>query len=617
MVRLMAGKLLAFLLLFAGVPAHALELSDIQVHSALDQPLRASIEIEDASSTELDSLEVKLAEPELYQRLELDYAAILETLSLRLERKADKARIHIASAQPMREPFLDFLLELKWDKGRLVREFVILLDPPSLLRQKLPAVRPPASAGIPAGATTTGGKATAGASAYGPVKRGETLWRIATRLRPPGLTTEQMMLALLDENPQAFVGNNVNRLREGAILRLPDPVRAAQRRSADEALREFARQYQQWLAETRQSGQAGRPVVTPAGNEVPAAATSPRLELLAVDEAAVQGGKGRAGGDSLQALKDKLALVTEAVAVAERRNEELNRRLQLLQRQVEQLLAAKAALESAQAVGAGSDSEAPPRMLSLLGEKPPASGLSQPQMERALAPWWRDPWLLGTLAAALLVTLVLATLLYRAARRGRRAGEQQQDETRGSDSVGLEPLTEMAHEEGAWHGDSHDIDPLIEADLYLLYENFDKAEKLLKEAIEADPGRDELKLKLLETVCKKQDKDAFLDLAEEFFAALEGNRGHPAWSQVVVMAEKLGLMDNPLFTDNPPSRSVPEKPSPFEREDEPGTQLDLARVYLEMGDKEQAREALQQVMQRGSEEQRSQARAWLEQLDKD
>ena len=614
MARSLAGKLLALLLLFAGLPAQALELADIQVHSALEQPLRASIEIEDASAAELDSLVVKLAEPELYRRLELDYAPILETLSLHLERSASKARIHITSAQPMTEPFLDFLLELKWAKGRLVREFVILLDPPSLLQQKLPAVQPPPASGVPAATSTSGVATSANGPAYGPVKRGETLWRIATRLRPAGLTTEQMMLALLDENPQAFVGNNVNRLREGAILRLPDPARAAARRSADEALQEFARQYQQWLAETRGPGRAGRPVPAPAGARGPVLADQPRLELLAVDEAAVQGGKASADGESLQALKDKLALVTEAVAVAERRNEELNRRLQLLQRQVEQLLAAKAALEAAQATAGGGDGqEAPPRTLNLLREKPPASKL--PQTAQALAPWWRDPWLLGTLAAALLVALALAALLYGAARRNRQPARQ--DEGGDSDSVGLEPLTEMAHDDTVWHGDNHDIDPLIEADLYLLYEKFDKAEKLLQEAIAADPGRDELKLKLLETVCKKRDKDSFLDLAEEFFAALEGDRAHPAWPQVVAMAENLGVADNPLFADNPPApQEGPASPSPFEREDEAGTQLDLARVYLEMGDEEQAREALQQVMRQGSEQQKSQARAWLEQLDK-
>ncbi len=604
--------------------AAALELGDIQVSSALHQPLRASIEVHDFGPEQWASLQVGLADEKLHRQMQIDYSPRLQQLRFQLQRNGDGARILVSTEEPQHEPFIDFLLQLEWNKGRLLREFVILLDPPRFMQQKMPAVEHPAAVTAVAPSTTerappastlSSGKA---AVHYGPVAAGETLWHIAERLRPADISNEQMMLALLRENPQAFVGGNVNRLRQGAVLRLSD-LAVARALPADEAAREFARQYQQWLAESR-AGRPGRPVPESAsgdprvdGQALPAA----RLELVAVDQAKLSAGKA-AADESLRELRTKLALVNEAVAVAERRNQELDQRLERLQTQMEQmrrLLELKTQeLKRLSETGVSAEAEAPPRKLALLGEAavPAAEPLPNPDLDPARL--WRDPWLIGTVLAAVLVVFAMAWILYRARRRSAEPVPQPADEP--GTSVGLEPLTELAHDESFWQSEN-EIDPLIEADLYLLYEKFDKAEALLQQAIAADPQRHELKLKLLETACKKRDAEAFMNLAEEFFAVLEGNDQHPLWREAVAMAQELRL-DNPLFDHRDggvrqaPARS---QESPFEQEDPVGTQLDLARAYIEMDDLVAAREALRNVVAQGTSEQRRQAQALLDSVD--
>ena len=239
-------------LVLSGVPlaAHAAGLGRLVVFSALGQPLRAEIEVT-ATREELAGMKAQLASPETFKQAGLDYATALLNVRFSLDKRPNgQAVIRLTSDRPISEPFLDMLLELNWSTGRLVREYTFLLDPPEFAA-KASAPAAPAVVAAPAGrpAPASGGssaidnevRARAAAQVQGrqqapqksaepavqagegrEVKRGETLHRIASETKLEGVSLEQMLVALFRANPGAFDGGNMNRLKTGAILAIPD-----------------------------------------------------------------------------------------------------------------------------------------------------------------------------------------------------------------------------------------------------------------------------------------------------------------------------------------------------------------------------------------------------------
>ncbi|HSG64989.1 MAG TPA: FimV/HubP family polar landmark protein, partial [Gammaproteobacteria bacterium] len=282
------------LLLLAPCGAWALGLGDIELRSALNQPLDADIELVSATPEELANLRVALASPETFERYGLDRPGFLGRLIFSVARdNAGRPVIRVSSIEPITEPFVTVLVEATWARGRLLREYTVLLDPPVLLPREAavepvrppaarvpepatpaaPIERPPAAAPTPAPrpapapaaveppvtapvTTPTPAPAPApaptprppvegsSAGAYGPVQRGETLWGIASRTRPAGVTMNQMMVAIYRANPAAFAGN-MNVLRQGATVELPSQGAIAAI-SAGEATQEAIAQTAAW-----------------------------------------------------------------------------------------------------------------------------------------------------------------------------------------------------------------------------------------------------------------------------------------------------------------------------------------------------------------------------------
>jgi pilus assembly protein FimV len=241
----------------------ALGLGDIRMNSALNEPLNARIELLSATPDELDNLTVAMASAETFDRYGIDRPFYLQGIQFNIVRsgRVDGNYVQVRSGAAMAEPFLTFLVEASWSRGRLLREYTVFLDPPTFAppaADKAPAVQAPSRATpsdsgrierpapapqqarpTPAPAprqqqqprtqpiqdstpfdTVAGGDYT--------VQRSETLWGIASRVRPDSrLTMNQTMLAIFEANPQAF-GGNINVLRAGAGLRIP---------SADEVFR--------------------------------------------------------------------------------------------------------------------------------------------------------------------------------------------------------------------------------------------------------------------------------------------------------------------------------------------------------------------------------------------
>jgi pilus assembly protein FimV len=246
---------------FSGVSmdANALALGRVTVQSALGEPLRAEVDIAEITPDELASLKAKVASPEAFRAAGLEYSPALSGVDVSLRQRPDgRSYLQLTSSRPVNDPFIDLILETQWASGRIVRDYTMLFDPPQMRQgsataaapmapvtpaarstqdsaratpvpsRPMPAARP---APAPAAATATRSAAPEAAQAAGDkvtVQRGDSAGRIAAAHKPPNVSLDQMLVALLQANPQAFAGGNVNRLKAGAVLQLPTPEQAAQ-----------------------------------------------------------------------------------------------------------------------------------------------------------------------------------------------------------------------------------------------------------------------------------------------------------------------------------------------------------------------------------------------------
>jgi pilus assembly protein FimV len=228
--------------------AGAAGLGQLTVLSSLGQPLLAEIELTSVSRDEAGNVSVKLAPASAFRQANIEYNPALANLRFAIEQRGNRQIVRITSSQPVSEPFVDVLLEVNSNGSRLLREYVVLLDPAGTRRAQPAetAPAPAAAAGAAAAAPATPARRQAPAAASAPpaaaapaaeagaggnnnsyaVKRGDTLAEIAGQVKPEGVSLDQMLVALQRANPNAFVGNNINRLRSGQILNVPGPETA-------------------------------------------------------------------------------------------------------------------------------------------------------------------------------------------------------------------------------------------------------------------------------------------------------------------------------------------------------------------------------------------------------
>jgi FimV-like protein len=239
----------AILLAGATTTAQAVTLGQARVSSYLNQPLDAEIELIGVEPGQHEDLRIRIANQAQFERLGISYSFFLADLEFDVVQSAGNWVVRVRSRRPVSEPFLDFPVQMSWPGGQMIRQYTLLLDPPNLVRPA--TVSRPAPAPATPRPTATAPRATspspAAGATYGPVQRGETLWPIAQTLRPRGITTQQMAMALLRANPQAFIDSNINRLRAGAVLTVP-PLGEIEQMSAAEARRAFTEQTRQWQA---------------------------------------------------------------------------------------------------------------------------------------------------------------------------------------------------------------------------------------------------------------------------------------------------------------------------------------------------------------------------------
>ncbi|MDD3449367.1 MAG: LysM peptidoglycan-binding domain-containing protein, partial [Gammaproteobacteria bacterium] len=279
---MMARKIalvLALMVLPLALQVQALGLGNIKVRSGLNQPLVAEIALLSPRGVAPEEIRVGLAQAEDFTRAGIERPIALTALDFKLERKSDGTLyIRVTSRQSIREPFLNFLVELSWPSGRLLREYTVLLDPPTFSGARAPAPRAAGAAGTPAHRGDT----------YR-VSQGDTLWSIAQRTRPgASISPQQMMVALQRSNPNAFINGNMNNLMAGQVLRIPDR-QAIGALSDAEARREVQRQYEEWRqARTAPPAPAPEPEEQAGGEQPAAVETAPEAEAAPAAPAEAQ-----------------------------------------------------------------------------------------------------------------------------------------------------------------------------------------------------------------------------------------------------------------------------------------------------------------------------------------
>ena len=250
---------IAFLFL-SPVVVYALGLGDVVVNSALNQPLDGKIELLSPSPDDLDSLKIGLADSNAFAKAGIDRPFSLSKLKFNLRRSVDDGDdyISISTQAAIQEPFLNFLIEATWANGRILREYTILLDPPSYdfrTRMENTVNTEEVAVSTIQDSTTeytseqskTPSQITnyVGGN-YGPTVRADTLSEIAYKTRPDkSISLDQMMMAIYRANPEAFINQNINGLKGGYVLDIPDEA-AIYELTAAEARRKVRSQHAAW-----------------------------------------------------------------------------------------------------------------------------------------------------------------------------------------------------------------------------------------------------------------------------------------------------------------------------------------------------------------------------------
>jgi len=632
MARILAAIVLAVAVLIP-LSAGALGLGEIDLKSALNQPFSAEIPVAPEQSGDIEGLEVRIASADTFRQFGLDRAAFLADFQVSVVDRATGPAVLITSRQPVVEPFVTLLLEVSWSKGRLLREYTVLLDPPVFATGSVETAvtAPTAGAAVSAPAPRTeqlpvrstgvtsqrvAPPATVAANddgTYGPVKRNDTLWTIAGRFadQSASVTRNQMMMAIYQANPEAFNGN-INRLKAGMILRVPSAGDIAL--GARDATAEVRRQNEQWRNRTvsrREEPQGGRLKLVP----------PPERDTGVVQAGAGESRSGAGSADSA-ALQKRVDELEEQLNENQRQLQVRDQELEALQRQ---LAAMNSQSETGQAneqqpelvpefeppVAAektqpGSEVEAPagtteePESVSM-GEdqvSPPAPVDVTPAQparkdESFLGALFTNPLVYISLAIVLLLSWLFARSRSRSAEpvtgrwdaledtgvdveeaheaTTRLRAQPPQDETfvveEGPSAEGsIAPFADEADEaDEDWGGLAEEsetplertistdsavnldqADPIAEADFHMAYGLYDQAADLLTRAVEIEPERKDLRMKLLEVYFIWENQEGFLQEAEALQQRVD-SEADSDWNKVLIMGKQI-CPDEALFS---------------------------------------------------------------------
>ncbi len=685
-------RVLLVLFFMSPMWAYALGLGEIKLRSSLEEHFDAEIELTSASSSVLQTLQVKLASSEDFSRVGIKPVPAVKLLRFEVVRKpGGGAAVHVTTPEPVHDPYLNFLIEANWGRGRVLREYTVLLDPPELAGEEAPVIDAPsvASVDVPVPPAVPGvldvepppvaavvaepelppvtddtlvddslierdvlppvedegliepeplleeviepeviepellpevaepgllesgtsppvaeegliepeplpqetvepepapapdafpdvGNVAVGSEDAGEspaplsysVERGDTLWSIAEQMRDGrSASVYQVMMALFHNNPSAFIDNNVNNLKAGAILRVEDEGEFSAVSDAT-AKSEFWQQYRAWqdykqmLAENiatqgdtlvEAGSDAALSEKTYNAEEVAdlAEASTPereggQLTLVSPDEVettassaetvggdiAETAGISTKGVDELQAMRNEVLAEIEKSESGSAQNQALREKLAALEEQIASL----------QRVVSVKDTELAALQQKVAGEaamQPESAAAGQPAEEGLMAMLNRSPQLMGILGGVVLLLLAWLWLMFR-----RRKNENEGPAAVGGESgavvVDDEPVFQME--------DDEDDDVLARVDSYVDAGKHAAAVEVLTEAIKREPGNETYRYRLLDIHYEMKNKEGFLREAEELFS-LTGGSDAARWGKVTAMGAAL-LPAHALFASN-------------------------------------------------------------------
>lgn len=542
----------------------ALGLGELDADSGLNQPLKAEIHLLSSKSFDEADLKARIASFESYSKFGVTRESGHSDIRFQVYTKKDGSKaIRVSTTEPIKEPFLNFLVELNWPQGKLLREYTVLLDPPvfnktaatthnttdtaPLTRNQTPSERRRTSTETQTTRTSTpsfeGNTWTVG--------RGETLWKIAKAVKPNGVTVQQTLAALYRNNPQAFINNDMNRLKAGAVLGVPgsEQIEDISHRAALSDIRSSTPRTDAPLdvrktidesASSRSNNQGGR------------------LSLASVDQSSSSQSSGSSTDENdTEVMQSEIDSLREAVETLKLQNDQLKEQLaesadtsktgvaveddtlavlsgaaEVNTESLESVIddsssiddtSLENSLETPQdAIVEESDSETANSTIDnsqnldsseAITEQPV---VQQPvvQQPKAITPVKKEKafyeadnfwlWLGGGVLG--LLALIVGFIFYR---------NRQVDEHDGGLLGSMGANTHSGERRDSFLVDEkmsapeEESDPIGEADILIARGNLEKAEVLLSDALNQDPANDEVRVKLMEVYASQQNLDEF------------------------------------------------------------------------------------------------------------
>ncbi len=590
--------------LLVAQPGFALGLGESELKSALNQPFQADIQLTNLRGLSRNEIIVRLASREDFERAGLERMAFYGQLEFELLLDRPEGPIvRVTTQQPVREPYMNFLVEARWASGRLLREYTFLLDLPTFDDERQAQPVQSATSGGTRSAPERQPEArretrqstepeTRQQTGYDgdtySVTSSDTLWEIALRVRPGrDLSVQQTMLAIQRKNPDAFINGNINLLREGQVLRLPDRDEI-RNLNPQNAVREVAQHNRDWS-----DGAMGAQL--DAGQRSSSERSGPsdvsgQVRLAAPSQSG-SGEAGQGGGNSTDSgaeLQADLAAAQEELEKSRRENRELSSRVEELEAQIdtmeslieasnEQLRALQASAQQGRDGGEAdgevgveqAQDDIKPESSEQIeqasadetqsdeAEAEAAAAAEQDRGRRVVRSIPQEKTLVDHLMDNLLWigvgVLVILLGVFAALRRRQQSDEPiepsedddfepafdeegfseefEPDEATDDDS-GIDLAQEDAErsEPDEWDDEQEDGveaetgDVVGEADIYIAYGKLDQAEELLLKGLEKEPASPAILSKLLEVYAENRDVESF----DRHYSTLLGTDDRPA-----------------------------------------------------------------------------------------
>ena len=575
----------AALLMLGGLSsfnAQALSLGRMQVQSFLGESLRAELELRDVSEADAKSFKAEVSPAATFKALGLEYQSAYTELAFNLQLLPEgRAVLKISGSRPVAVNFIELVFDFSWASGRTTRDFTLLIMPPATPGPVAPVAPAVQEAPAPAAASSAAAQmpaavpapATPAPAVQAPkpvaakggarltVKAGDTASELAVQAKSVNVSLDQMLLAMLRSNPDAFVANNVNRLLAGAELSVPTPDQA-QALDPVEARKTILLQSQDFDAYRQQlANKAKEANVAPGGRtasgKVQSAVKDASPDAAASDKLTLSKGAVQAGGSAEEKLSQERKAKDDAQRLAE-----LSKNIKDLSDLGKNSLPATAPAGSPAPAAASAPAVADASLPAINLPAPPALGEDKPNLIDRLS---KDDAVLP--AAGVFLSLLLVWVLLRL-RRNRPVQEVPQNfDAPSIDMTAEEAATYVRVTEQTFISDAERAttplppeDPLYKARKELEAGRDMVAEALLRTALDKTPKRIDIMLELMDLCVASQDSVGFEALAVRALGAMGGPG--PEWPDICIKGQSLDPA-NPLYGPKLPAPQT----SPFAKID--------------------------------------------------